>query len=244
MATRAKQTVRAWVWPEYPARDFERPSNLHVDTSIVAPGRYGVIRNGGDPNQKGRCRIDDVERSERPAGPTYYRPNQRELRIVKTLLGGEPGDADWGRLVNMVLYHTTTSVGDVRNMNCKEIVAILERGDTSKLREGDAARHKRFDPFSAKMRALGEALPNEIELSPGALDLQALDARLTPDPDNEPPVRKASGWTQPELVEQTANSKASLSDSFFDRIRQAADVKPSISGGRGQQRRYSRTELK
>ncbi|MCP3903279.1 MAG: hypothetical protein GY715_06545 [Planctomycetes bacterium] len=52
------------------------------------------------------------------------------------------------------------------------------------------------------------------------------------------PVAKLEGWTKSELV-----AKASISDSTFDRIREAAGVKASESGGRGQQRRFSPAEL-
>jgi hypothetical protein len=54
-----------------------------------------------------------------------------------------------------------------------------------------------------------------------------------------PPVAKPGGWTKSELVEQ-----ADTSGTTFDRIRKAAKLKMSKKGGEGQQRRYSRAELR
>jgi len=62
--------------------------------------------------------------------------------------------------------------------------------------------------------------------------------------DLEKPVSKPSGWTKGELVEQAKSDEARFSPSAFDRIRKAAGVKPSPRGGKGQQRRFSRSELR
>ncbi len=56
-------------------------------------------------------------------------------------------------------------------------------------------------------------------------------------------VHKPDGWTQHELLEQ-AGTRAEMSDTTFARIRVAAKVKPSPSGGAGATRRYSQSELR
>jgi hypothetical protein len=58
------------------------------------------------------------------------------------------------------------------------------------------------------------------------------------------PVAKPDGWTKSELVSQAKDRLGSFGDTTFDRIRKAANVPPSERGGKGQQRRYSRTDLR
>jgi len=60
----------------------------------------------------------------------------------------------------------------------------------------------------------------------------------------ETPGFKPDGWTKRELVRQAAENTGSFSNSTFDNIRKAAGVKPSPSGGVGQQRRYSCAEVR
>jgi len=58
------------------------------------------------------------------------------------------------------------------------------------------------------------------------------------------PVPKPEGWTRSELVAQAKDAAAGgFSASTFDSIRKAAGVNASERGGRGQQRRFSRSEL-
>ena len=58
------------------------------------------------------------------------------------------------------------------------------------------------------------------------------------------PGFKPGGWTKSELVEQAAEGAESCSNSTFDNIRRRAGVRPSERGGVGQQRRYSRAEVR
>lgn len=60
----------------------------------------------------------------------------------------------------------------------------------------------------------------------------------------EGPVPKPDGWTKSELVSQARDAAGSFSNTTFDNIRNKADVAPSERGGGGQQRRFSRAELR
>jgi hypothetical protein len=55
--------------------------------------------------------------------------------------------------------------------------------------------------------------------------------------------RKPSGWTRKELIDE-AKEYTSFSATGFDRIRKAAQIKPGARGGKGQQRRFGKGELR
>ena len=65
---------------------------------------------------------------------------------------------------------------------------------------------------------------------------------VTPPPTEEH-HRKPGGWTKKELVDEVKD-RVSFSASAFDRIRRAAKVRPSAKGGKGQNRKFSKAELR
>lgn len=84
--------------------------------------------------------------------------------------------------------------------------------------------------------------------------LEAIRSRINgePAPEVKPektgaigPVSKPNGWTKSEIVAQVKDAcDGSFSPSKFDTIRKRAGVKKSDRGGKGQQRRFGRDELK
>ncbi|MCH8854563.1 MAG: hypothetical protein IID41_18200 [Planctomycetes bacterium] len=64
------------------------------------------------------------------------------------------------------------------------------------------------------------------------------------DPVITQPVRKVGGWTESELLDELDVAGCKISPQTFGRIRGDAKIKPSDSGGAGQQRRYSRAHLR
>lgn len=57
-------------------------------------------------------------------------------------------------------------------------------------------------------------------------------------------IHKPDGWTKKELVAQVTTAVQGWSGTSFDRVRKAAQIEAPEPGGRGQQHRYSRRELK
>lgn len=72
----------------------------------------------------------------------------------------------------------------------------------------------------------------------------AADVDPLPTDQRQGPVHKPDGWTKSELVAQVKDGKTTFGDSTFDRIRIAAGVPAAEKGGKGQQRRYTRGELR
>lgn len=56
-------------------------------------------------------------------------------------------------------------------------------------------------------------------------------------------VYKPAGWTKKELVDE-AKEQTSFSATVFDEIRKQTDVKAAEKGGKGQQRKYSKADLR
>jgi hypothetical protein len=70
----------------------------------------------------------------------------------------------------------------------------------------------------------------------------AMMAGVRPPTDESGPVRKPGGWTKKELIEEA--DKDVLSATVFGRIRNDAGLAPGERGGKGQQRRFSKSDVR
>jgi hypothetical protein len=131
---------------------------------------------------------------------------------------------------------------------------MIRAGVPSALREHADAVAVRMEQLKSVLMAgpSSKAAQSSVseEVVSHLVEMKKVLARLGehhPDQDSKDlskPVAKPSGWTKGELVEQAKLDEARFSPSAFDRIRKAAGVKPSPRGGKGQQRRFSLSELR
>jgi len=192
--------------------------------------------------------IDDPEHIKPPAKRTHYRPTHRELIIVAERLGGEPGNPNWRRLINMALHHSSISVGELWHMTSKKIVALLGRGDPATLRQAEMMRNNSMKQYkktlTAVTRGIADALEQFEQRHQHYNDIVcATGTTHEPDVNAERIAHKPYGWTKAELVKYVSESLGCFSESTFDRIRKAAGLPAAPRDGRGAHRRYSHSDV-